>query len=566
MPSSGGHHRRYMVHGTSHHLGIDVHDCAQARREMYYDGMLEPGMVFTIEPGLYFQIDDLTVPEEYRGIGVRIEDDILMTDGRPGEPLRRHPAHRRRGRGLDRRRRALSAVTYTAAPSFTTRPTLTGTFGMSASTHWLATATAQAVLERGGNAFDAAVAGALRAARRRAAPQRPGRRPGRRSSQAADAPAPTVLMGQGPAPAGATIDHYPRRGTRPGARRRRPRRGRTRRGRRLAAAAARPRHVGARRRARLRDRLRPRRAPARGRRGRDDRPRGASCSATTGRRRPTSGCRTAQPPAAGTVVRNPAYAAVLDGLVHARAPCATTDRSGRAARIDAARARVEDRVRRARGVRVPGRSRIGTPTAAPTRASSRPTTSPAFEAGYEPAVTREFRGRTIAKAGAWTQGPALLQTLGLLEPLADDLLDPSQEAGAHTILEAQKLASPTATRWFGDDDVDLDDAAVGRAISTRAARSSAETASPSSGPARCPGAPRSARRCARLRRAPAPASPRSPREPTRVVVGRDPRRHLPPRRRSTAGATSSRRRRRAAGCSPRRRSRRSGSASAPGCR
>lgn len=79
----GGHHRRYMVHGTSHHLGIDVHDCAQARREMYYDGLLEPGMVFTIEPGLYFQIDDVTVPVEYRGIGVRIEDDILMTSDGP---------------------------------------------------------------------------------------------------------------------------------------------------------------------------------------------------------------------------------------------------------------------------------------------------------------------------------------------------------------------------------------------------------------------------------------------------------------------------------------------------
>ncbi len=79
----GGQHRRYMVHGTSHHLGIDVHDCAQARRDMYYDGILEPGMVFTIEPGLYFQIDDLTVPEEYRGIGARIEDDILMTADGP---------------------------------------------------------------------------------------------------------------------------------------------------------------------------------------------------------------------------------------------------------------------------------------------------------------------------------------------------------------------------------------------------------------------------------------------------------------------------------------------------
>ncbi|NHI17300.1 aminopeptidase P family protein [Microbacterium excoecariae] len=79
----GGHQRRYMVHGTSHHLGLDVHDCAQARREMYYEGVVEPGMVFTIEPGLYFQIDDETVPAEYRGIGVRIEDDILMTEDGP---------------------------------------------------------------------------------------------------------------------------------------------------------------------------------------------------------------------------------------------------------------------------------------------------------------------------------------------------------------------------------------------------------------------------------------------------------------------------------------------------
>jgi Xaa-Pro aminopeptidase len=79
LKPENGHHRRYMVHGTSHHLGLDVHDCAQARREMYMDAVIEAGMVFTIEPGLYFQPDDLTVPEEFRGIGVRIEDDILIT-------------------------------------------------------------------------------------------------------------------------------------------------------------------------------------------------------------------------------------------------------------------------------------------------------------------------------------------------------------------------------------------------------------------------------------------------------------------------------------------------------
>ncbi|MCU1432908.1 MAG: Xaa-Pro aminopeptidase, partial [Actinotalea sp.] len=79
LAPEGQFHRRWMVHGTSHHLGLDVHDCAQARRELYLDAVLEPGMVFTIEPGLYFKADDLAVPEEYRGIGVRIEDDVLIT-------------------------------------------------------------------------------------------------------------------------------------------------------------------------------------------------------------------------------------------------------------------------------------------------------------------------------------------------------------------------------------------------------------------------------------------------------------------------------------------------------
>ncbi len=79
LSESGQHHRRYMVHGTSHHLGLDVHDCPQARKEFYKDGVVREGMVFTIEPGLYFQIDDLTVPEHFRGIGVRIEDNIVVT-------------------------------------------------------------------------------------------------------------------------------------------------------------------------------------------------------------------------------------------------------------------------------------------------------------------------------------------------------------------------------------------------------------------------------------------------------------------------------------------------------
>ena len=76
----GGQHRRWMVHGTSHHLGMDVHDCAQARNADYRQGILTPGMVITVEPGIYIKSTDLLAPEELRGIGVRIEDDILITE------------------------------------------------------------------------------------------------------------------------------------------------------------------------------------------------------------------------------------------------------------------------------------------------------------------------------------------------------------------------------------------------------------------------------------------------------------------------------------------------------
>ena len=72
-------YRRYTLHGVSHMLGIDVHDCAHARDEHYRHGTLQPGYVLTVEPGLYFQPDDLTVPEDLRGIGVRIEDDVVIT-------------------------------------------------------------------------------------------------------------------------------------------------------------------------------------------------------------------------------------------------------------------------------------------------------------------------------------------------------------------------------------------------------------------------------------------------------------------------------------------------------
>lgn len=89
-----GLHRRWTVHGTGHMLGMDVHDCALARKEAHVEGVLEEGMILTVEPGLYIQPDDTLFPAEYRGIGVRIEDDVLVTkDGckNLSSAMPRHP-------------------------------------------------------------------------------------------------------------------------------------------------------------------------------------------------------------------------------------------------------------------------------------------------------------------------------------------------------------------------------------------------------------------------------------------------------------------------------------------
>jgi Xaa-Pro aminopeptidase len=87
-------YRRWTLHGFGHMLGLDVHDCTTARKELYRDGELAEGYVLTVEPGLYFQPDDELVPDELRGIGIRIEDDVLVTtagaknlsDGLPRSP------------------------------------------------------------------------------------------------------------------------------------------------------------------------------------------------------------------------------------------------------------------------------------------------------------------------------------------------------------------------------------------------------------------------------------------------------------------------------------------------
>ncbi|MFJ3385516.1 MULTISPECIES: gamma-glutamyltransferase family protein [unclassified Curtobacterium] len=347
---------------------------------------------------------------------------------------------------------------FVAPSADTTRPDLAGTFGMAASTHWLATSTAQAVLERGGNAFDAAVAGAFVLHVVEPHLNGPGGDMTAVFATATDR-VPTVLSGQGPAPAGATPSHFRAEGLDlvPGA---------------GALAAAVPGAVDAWLLL-LRDHgtweLGDVLAYAVGyaRDGHPVAPRVAATIATVqGLFRdhwPSSADRWlpgGSVPVPGDVIRNETWAAVLDRLVDAGSgpdgAGADGEADGRARRIDAARdawatgfvAEAIDRF-----VRTPHRHASGTDHAGVIRADD----LAAFRASYEPATTAEFRGRTIAKTGPWGQGPALLQTLRLLEPLDDALLDPSTVAGAHTIVEAQKLALADREAYYGDGDVPMDE-------------------------------------------------------------------------------------------------------------
>lgn len=80
MDPSALYHRRWSITRAGHMLGMDVHDCNHATQASYLKGALSAGNVLTVEPGLYFQQNDLTVPAELRGIGIRIEDDLVVTE------------------------------------------------------------------------------------------------------------------------------------------------------------------------------------------------------------------------------------------------------------------------------------------------------------------------------------------------------------------------------------------------------------------------------------------------------------------------------------------------------
>ena len=329
----------------------------------------------------------------------------------------------------------------------TTRPQLSGTFGMVASTHWLASAAGMAILEGGGNAFDAAVAVGF--ALQVVEPHMNG--PGGEVPLIFARPGderPTVLCGQGPAPAGATIAHYrdlgfdlvpgagPLASAVPGA---------------VEAWLTLLRDHGTRR---LADVL----AYAVGYAGRGHPllPRAVDTIATVAPLFLADWTTSAElylpggtAPPAGALFRNPALAATYGRLLAAEAGAP----GGREAGIDAARAAwregyVAEEVDRfaRRAFRHPGYGDnehrhpgvIGGADLA------------AFTAGYEQPASHRFRGATVYKTRAWGQGPALLQQLALLDGYGDDALDPRTAGGIHLAVETAKLAFADREAWYGD--------------------------------------------------------------------------------------------------------------------
>jgi len=335
---------------------------------------------------------------------------------------------------------------FTSPDPFRTRPELRGTFGMAASTHWIATTTAQAVLERDGNAFDAAVAAGF--VLHVVEPHLNGAGGDLVGIYAtADDPTPRVMAGQGAAPAGATIEHYRGLGfaEMPGS---------------GVLAAAIPgavpswlRLLETRGSWELADVL----AFAIGY-ARNGHPVLAAVVKTVNSVRglfeqhwPTSAAQwipVGRMPRPGDLVTNEPYARTLERLIAAGARAATR----------------EDRIRAAAAA-----WSTGFVADAIARFAAQPHYQPSLDrevpgvltadglAGHratdEDAVSIEFRGTTVATSAAWGQGPVLLQALAMLDTVDDVRLDPSTALGIHTITEALKLALADRDAWYGDGTV-----------------------------------------------------------------------------------------------------------------
>ncbi|MFE3190292.1 gamma-glutamyltransferase family protein [Nocardia sp. NPDC059240] len=322
---------------------------------------------------------------------------------------------------------------------FTTRPTLQGTFGMVSSTHWLASATAMAVLESGGNAFDAAVAAGF--VLHVVEPHLNGPAGEVPIILAPAGRAPQVLCGQGPAPAGATIEHYRGLGLElvPGT---------------GPLAAAVPGAFDAWMLL-LRDHGTKRLSeilsyaigyaehghPVVENVGRtvaevaelfeSEWTSSAALYLTGGR-----------PPAPGTLLRNPALAATWRRVL-AEAEAAGADRE---TQIEAAR-----RVWREGFIAEALAAAAARPAMDTSGARHAGTLDGGdlakFEATYEDPATYTWNGWTIAKPGLWSQGPAFLQQLALLSELPEY----GTAEYYHVLIEGSKLAMADREAWYGDN-------------------------------------------------------------------------------------------------------------------
>lgn len=367
----------------------------------------------------------------------------------------------------------------TEAASPKTRPTLRGSFGMCASTHWLASATAQSVLERGGNAFDAATAGAFVLHVVEPHLNGPGGDLVALFATATDA-SPRVLAGQGHAPRAATIEHFRSAGLDhvPGA---------------GALAAAVPGAVdswlwllaefGT---WELEDVLAY--AIHYAEHGYPVVPQLARVLATVEElfrtHWPTSRdlwMPDGRPPRPHEMLVNSIYAQTLRRL------CAAGVGETRAARIDGARrvwrtgfvaTAVEEFARK------PHRHSSGGDHAGVITAAD----FADFHPTLEPAATAEFRGVTVAKAGLWSQGPVLLQALTMLDHFGDADIDPSTAGGIHTITEALKLALADRESFYGHLDPGAAEATIGQLLSPRYSKDRASLISASASTEFRPGA------------------------------------------------------------------------------
>ncbi|MEO1306962.1 MAG: gamma-glutamyltransferase, partial [Pseudomonadota bacterium] len=326
---------------------------------------------------------------------------------------------------------------------FTTRPNITGTFGVATSTHWIASAVGFGMLERGGNAFDAAVAMGLTL--QVVEPHLNG--PGGEFPaifHSVSTGQTEVLCAQGPAPAGATIDHYRAEGLDlipgsgllgtviPGA---------------WDGWMLLLRDHGT---MRLRDVMEP--ALHYARHGHPILPR--VCDAIAGLEGvfadewPTSfatWCPGGRAPEAGSLFTNPVLADTWERLLREAEAV-----EGRDAQIEAARrAWREGFVADA----IDGYLRdaeVTDASGAPHKGVLTGQDMAGWEASYEPPHLFDYHGRTIAKTGPWGQGPVLTQALSLLAE--DDIagMDPNGADFIHLVIEAMKLAYADREAFYGD--------------------------------------------------------------------------------------------------------------------